>query len=510
MANAAPEGSYQKPNILIAIADDQSWPHAGAYGTNWVKTPGFDRIAREGLLFNNAYTPNAKCAPSRACILTGRNSWQLEEAGNHLAYFPTKFPTWMEALDQKAGYFTGYTTKGWAPGIANHTDGTPRSLTGPRFNKQKEKPPTKGIASSNYAGNFGDFLKAAKPDDKPWAFWYGSVEPHRRYEYKSGVEKGGKKLTDIDKVPDFWPDNDIIRNDMLDYAFEIEHFDKHLIRMIAQLEKSGQLDNTIIIVTSDNGMPFPRVKGQEYEMSNHLPLAIMWKKGIKNPGRKIDDFVSFIDFAPTILQAARLAPENSTMASITGHSLFDIFESEKSGQVNPVRDHVLIGKERHDVGRPHEWGYPIRGIVTKDWMYLKNYEPSRWPSGDPITGYLNTDGSPTKTWILDARRDGSNTAYWQQNFGKHPEEEFYQISKDRNCVQNLANDPKLADLRKKLSDQMQSELTQQEDPRMQGKGTIFDKYPVTGGTDFYKNYRAGKPTKSGWVNPDDFEKETLE
>jgi len=183
--------------------------------------------------------------------------------------------------------------------------------------------------------------------------------------------------------------------------------------------------------------------------------------------------------------------ENSTMASLTGRSLFDIFESGKSGQINPERDHVLIGKERHDVGRPHEWGYPIRGIVTKDWMYLKNFEPTRWPAGDPITGYLNTDGSPTKTWILDARRDGSNTAYWQQSFGKRQEEELYQISTDRECIENKANTPELAKLQKQLAGQLKAELLQQEDPRMQGNGKIFDLYPVTSGTDFYKNYRAG-------------------
>jgi len=510
LARAVPDDLPAKPNILIAIADDQSWPHTGAYGTTWVSTPGFDRIAREGLLFNNAYTPNAKCAPSRACILTGRNSWQLEEAANHLAYFPTKFPTWMEALKQKAGYFIGFTTKGWAPGIATNADGSTRWLTGARYNKRKVKPPTSGITSSDYAGNFEDFLSDATSSEKPWAFWYGSVEPHRRYEFGSGLAKGGKKLSDIEKVPGFWPDNDTIRNDMLDYAFEIEHFDRHLVRMIKLLEKSGQLENTIIIVTADNGMPFPRIKGQEYELSNHLPLAIMWKAGINKPGRKIDDFVSFIDFAPTLLQAAKLAPENSTMASLTGRSLFDIFESEKSGQINPARDHVLIGKERHDVGRPHDWGFPIRGIVTKDWLYIKNFEPTRWPAGDPITGYLNCDGSPTKTWILDARRDGSNTQYWQESFGKRPAEEFYQLSKDRECLRNLANDPTLAKQRKRLTEQMKSELIQQEDPRMQGKGSIFDQYRPTSGAGFYDLFKAGKPPKSGWVNPGDFEKETLE
>lgn len=501
----------ERPNILFAISDDQSWPHAGAYGTDWVKTPGFDRVAREGLLFHNAFTPNAKCAPSRACIITGRNSWQLEEAANHMPYFPLKFTSYVEALDRKAGYFVGMTGKGWAPGKALDADGKPRQMNGTPYGKRKAKPPAEKISNNDYAANFGDFLADANESEKPWVFWYGATEPHRAYEYEAGVKKGGKKLSDIDRVPGFWPDNEIVRNDMLDYAFEIEHFDNHLARMIAMLEKSGQLDNTIILVTSDNGMPFPRVKGNEYLLSNHLPLAVMWPNGIENPGREIQDFVSFIDFAPTFLEVAELAPEDSTMQALTGKSLVPIFESEKNGQVERERDHVLIGKERHDAGRPNDWGYPVRGIVTDKWLYLRNYETDRWPAGDPVTGYLNTDGSPTKTWILDARRDGSNTDYWKMNFGKLPEEELYQIDVDPDCINNLAEAKAHAELKEQLSTQMMESLEQQEDPRMQDNGSIFDNYEIsTDSLNFYERFTTGQPTRAGWVNPDDFEKETLE
>lgn len=79
-----------RPNILFAIADDWGTDHAGVYGCDWIKTPSFDRLAKEGILFRRAYTPNAKCAPCRAIILTGRNSWQLEDACNHINYFPAK------------------------------------------------------------------------------------------------------------------------------------------------------------------------------------------------------------------------------------------------------------------------------------------------------------------------------------------------------------------------------------------------------------------------------------
>ena len=177
------------------MGDDISFPHMSAYGTTWVKTPGFDRVAAEGILFNNAYTPNAKSSPSRACFLTGRNSWQLEEAGNHVPFFPPKFKTFMEALDQN-GYHTGYTAKGWAPGVANDSTGQPRLMTGMAFNSKTTDPPADGISNIDYAGNFSDFLDARK-DNKPFCFWYGSKEPHRKYEYGSGIKKGGKQLQDI-------------------------------------------------------------------------------------------------------------------------------------------------------------------------------------------------------------------------------------------------------------------------------------------------------------------------
>lgn len=496
-----------KPNILFAIADDASFPHMSAYGSSWVSTPAFDRVAKEGILFMRAYTPNAKCAPSRACILTGRNSWQLEEAANHSPYYPAKFITYVEALTAR-GYHTGYTAKGWAPGDPGEVNGKKRQLTGRPHNQFTTTPPSTGINKNNYAANFEDFLNQ-KPEDRPFCFWYGSTEPHRAYEFQSGIAKAGKKLADIGKVPAFWPDNDTVRTDMLDYAYEIEYFDQHLQSMLDLLEERGELENTIVVVTADNGMPFPRVKGQEYEYSNHLPLAIMWKKGIKNPGRRVEDFVSFIDLAPTFLEVADIPSDATSMQPMTGKSLTDIFYSEGSGQVNPERNHVLIGKERHDVGRPHDWGYPIRGIVTNQYIYLHNFEPDRWPAGNPETGYLNTDGSPTKTLILQGRKHAETTHFWTASFGKRPQEELYDISRDPECVVNMALHPEYQGIKSGLKEQLFQELKAQGDPRMFGNGHIFDEYEYAGDNsrNFYERYMRGENIKAGWVNESDFEKD---
>lgn len=497
-----------RPNILFLIADDAG-ADMGAYGRKWVNTPAFDRIAREGLLFNRAYTPNAKCAPSRSCILTGRNSWQLDAAVNHIVYFPTKFKTFMESLAD-AGYTIGYTGKGYAPGKALTVDGQPRNLTGPLFDKHTTTPPTEGISANDYAANFDAFVTqnvGPSHGNKPWTFWVGFWEPHRGFEYGSGVKKGGKRTDMIERVPAYWPDSLTIRNDLLDYAYEIEYMDSHIARILKKLEQIGQLDNTLIVVTSDHGMPFPRVKGNQYENSNHIPLAIRWPGGIRKPNRKIDDYVSFIDLAPTFLQAAGISARQSGMEPITGTSLFDIFGSDRAGQTNPARNFVLVGQERHDMGRPNDVGYPVRGMHKDGMLYLANYEPDRWPVCNPETGYLNCDGSPTKSLILNLRRSGQDKTYWQTNFGKRPAEEFYDVRRDPDCVKNLVNDPKYRAKAAQLKAEMVAKLKAQDDLRQIGMGHLYEQYPSSDPNfrGFYEKYMSGKRTPTPWVNASDYE-----
>lgn len=497
-----------RPNILFAIADDASYPHMGAYGTDWIETPAFDRIAEEGILFNRAYVPNPKCGPSRSIILTGRNSWQLEEAANHWAEFPQKFKVYTEVLAEH-GFHVGSTGKGWAPGVATNKQGEKRYLAGQPYNEITQKSPTSGISNNNYAANFEAFLKKRdqKGENTPFAFWYGGYEPHRRYEYESGKRKGDKMLSDIDEVPAFWPNTDSVRTDMLDYAYEIEHFDDHLAEMLRILEEQGELDNTLVVVTADNGMPFPRVKGQTYEMSAHLPLAIMWPEGIENPGRVVDDVISFADFAPTFIELAGLHWQQTGLHPTVGKSLTDIFYTTKDGQVNPDRNSILLGKERHDIGRPYDHGYPIRGILKKGMLYVKNFKSERWPVGNPETGYLNTDGSPTKSYILNNRPDPRSYHYWKWNFGKRPQEELYDVNKDPYCLNNLVDDPVFNQQKEELKKELYRELKKQDDPRVFGKGYIFETYTYMdkNNTHFYRRYMAGEEMNTGWVNESDFE-----
>jgi hypothetical protein len=482
----------EKPNILIIMGSDISFPHMGAYGTSWVKTPGFNRVADEGILFINAYTPSSESAPSIACFLTGRNPWQLEEAANNFAIFPRKYKSFIEVLSAN-GYHTGFTGRGWCQGVARDSAGNERLLTGKSYNEIKTSPPTIGISDIDYNANFVSFLDS-RSDNAPFCFWFGSLESDRVYEFGSGIAKGGKNIGDITKVPEFWPDNETVRKDLLDYAYETEYFDNQIIKILSTLEEKGELENTIIIVTSDNGMPFPRVKGQAYEYSNHVPLAIMWKKGLHNPGRKVSDFVSSIDFAPTLLEAAGIDILQSGMQPIQGLTLMNIFSSSKKGWIEKSRNEVLIGRERNNPGRPGNAGYPVRGLVRDGFLYLINYKPERWPGGNPETGYSDTEESPTKTSILEMKGRRSSLQYLQLNFGTRDEEELYLLSEDPECINNLANDAGYNPVKRRLHEELYLELLQQDDPRMYGKGDAFDEYPYSDKnlSDFYEKYLKGE------------------
>jgi arylsulfatase A-like enzyme len=446
------------PNILFMIADDWGL-HAGAYGTKWLNTPNFDRVAKEGVLFTHCFTSNPKCSPCRATILTGRNSWQLKEAVNHFSIFPKDFPVYPQVLEQ-AGYFVGMTGKGWGPGDYKST-GWPHNPAGKEWQARKLQPPQRAIGPNDYAGNFEAFL-AARPKGTPFCFWLGAQEPHRDYDQGAG-ERAGRDLKSV-TLPKYFPDHRTVRSDMLDYALEVEWFDKHVGRALQSLEAAGELENTIVVVTSDHGMPFPRVKGQLYEHAFHVPLAIRWGAGMKG-GRVVEDFINFRDVAPTFYEAARV----SAPATVTGKSFLDVLRSNRSGIVDRTRDVMLVGKERHDLGRPNDQGYPARGIRTREFFYVRNYEPDRWPAGNPETGYRNVDDGPTKQLMVS-----SFDGYYRLAFGKRPAEELYRVSVDPDCVENLAGKPEFAKIKLELAGRMAEMLREQGDPRALGKSDFFD------------------------------------
>jgi arylsulfatase A-like enzyme len=457
-----------RPNILLAIADDYGWPHAGAYGCRFANTPVFDRIAAEGVVFDNAFCPAPQCSPSRAGLLTGLNMWQLDEAGVLWGLLPARYDCYPDLLAEQ-GYFTGLTGKGWGPGSVEDS-GRPHNPAGPSYDARKCQPSTRCMSRNDYPANFADFL-AARPAGAPFCFWYGAKEPHRPYEAGSGL-RAGKQLADVD-VPAHLPDCDEVRSDLLDYALEIERFDRDLGRMLDQLEALGELENTLVVITGDNGFPFPRAKANLYENGQHVPLAIRW--GARVPGgRRVSDFVSFIDLAPTFLEAAGVPPRQP----MTGRSLLPILCSSQAGRVDSSRDVLFTGRERHAYCRPDNRGYPCRAIKTDRFLYLRNYEPDGWPAGDP-DHYGDVDPGPSKTYLLEHRQEEGVRELVEATFGKRPAEELY-AAEDSANLGNLAADPSYADIKRELAERLERTLTEQGDPRMAGQGSVFDSYPYYG------------------------------
>lgn len=475
-----------RPNILFIIFDDWGWQHAGAYGCDWVKTPNFDRVAKEGVLFKSAFTSNPKCSPCRASVLTGRNTWQLEEASCHNGLFPAKFAVYPDLLEA-SGYTVGLTGKGWGPGDFKTAANRTRNPAGPSFDKDTMKGVAKGISNNDYAANFESFLKQ-RDVAKPFCFWMGFHEPHRSYELDSGVRLG-KKLADV-KVPGYLPDNDVVRGDLADYSIEVESADAHIGRSLKALEESGALDNTLIVVTSDHGMPFPRVKGQIYEDGFHIPMAMRWGKGIKG-GRVVEDFINMRDLAPTFMELAGLKPHEQ----MTGHSLAGILRSENSGWIED-RKIMLTGKERHDIGRPNDWGYPVRAIRTPEFFYSHNYNPERWPAGNPETGYGNCDDGPTKAWLVEHRGP-----FYDLAFAYRAEEELFDLKSDPECVKNVIKDPRYAATAKQLRAQLDKMLVEEQDPRALGNGAVFDTYKYLGGRSS-KGYAEWELRQKGLLPPE--------
>lgn len=453
-----------RPNILLVISDDQSWLHTGFNGDKVVKTPVFDRIAREGVLFSNAFASSPSCTASRTAILSGQEIWRTREAGLLMGSIPRDLKLFTHLLADN-GYFVGYTGKGWAPGNWSYL-GLDRDPLIEEYNDRQETDIVYGIDSRNYTANFKDFLND-KPRNSPFLFWFGSTEPHREYQFGAGEKEAGLKKEDID-VPPFWPDNELIRQDILDYYYEIMWYDSHLGGMVYELEQAGELENTIIIVTSDNGMPFPRAKVNLYDWGTHMPLAIRWGEKIKG-GRKVDDLVSLTDLAPTLLEAAGLGipPE------MTGKSLLSILVSEREGIVDPSRDRVFTALERHTYCRPGGATYPMRAIRTHDFLFIRNFKPDRWPTGGPEfissnkTIHGDVDACPTKTFILEHQI--TMPRYYELNFGRRPSEELYDVQNDPGQINNLANDPVYSEARKDLSEKLIEYLIQTGDPRIEGR-----------------------------------------
>ena len=306
--------------------------------------------------------------------------------------------------------------------------------------------------------NFDAFLADRKPG-QPWLYYFGPTTTHRTW-----VKGSGKKHWGIDpdtlkgKLPRALPDVPEVREDVADYLGECQSVDACVGVFLQRLQAAGDTDRTVVVVSGDHGFPgVPDGKCNLYPLGTAVALAVSGP-GIR-AGRVVDDLFA----CPTCADvhgAGRVKP----LPDITARSLLPLLYSDKSGQIDPDRTWVISGRERHvATAREGNLPYPMRALQTKDFLYIRNFAPDRWPMGAPCAAegptatlseyeltwnthyaFPDMDASPTKAWIV-LNRDGQA---WKWNytraFGKRPAEELYDLRKESDPTHNVAADPAYA------------------------------------------------------------------
>ncbi len=507
-----------RPNILFCFADD--WGrYASIYATlekqpslnQIVKTPNIDRVAREGVLFRRAFVNAPSCTPCRSALLSGRYFFNTGRGAIlQTAQWDAAIPSFPHLL-RDAGYHIGETYKVWSPGTPNDA---PFGAGKYAYEKAGNLPNdfsenmTKMIGEGQspaaarekiYAqvkANFDDFL-ADRKAGQPWHYWFGPTTTHRRW-----IKGSGKKLWNIEpdalkgKLPPFLPDVAEVREDLADYLGEVQAYDAYIGVLLKRLEATGELDNTLIVISGDHGMPgVTNGKCNLYDFGTGVTLAARLPKAMGGKaGRVIDDLVSLPDLAPTFLEAAGVP----IPAGMNARSLWTVLRSQQSGQVEPRRNWVIAGRERHVAfANENNLPYPQRSLRTPEFLYVRNFKPDRWPLGYPAeltatntptqeeleantyAAFADMDASPTKAWLVLHRNDAQWKRFYDLAFAKRPGEELYDLRQDPYQMRNVAADPRYTQDKTRLAAQLLKILTEAGDPRVTGDGATFERPPFT-------------------------------
>jgi arylsulfatase A-like enzyme len=436
-----------KPNILLILSDDHSYPHVGCYGNADIKTPNLDRFAAEGLRFDRAYVTCPQCVPSRASIFTGRAPVAINMS-RFSAPLPRDIKTYPEAL-RAAGWFTG------VAGRTYHMDGAPTSAES-RAVFEKYKLATfpdrldfvkQGGPNEVSFAQFREFLDL-KPADQPFFLQLCSNDPHRPLDTAGPEKHDPTKI----KLPAHYPDTQLVREDFARYYDEIAHFDLFFADVLAELEKRGLAANTLVAFMGDNGCSQFRGKGTLNEFGIHVPLLVRWPGKVK-PGSSTRELISGEDLAPTFLEAVGLPvpPE------MTGKSFVKLLR----GQPFEGRQFVFAERGAHGSSLPgNSASFDLgRVVVTKTHKLIYNalgqlpYSPVDF-AGDPFWKEVVQMHEAGK---LDSKLD---RLYFTT---PRPMFELYDLEKDPGEFNNLAGQLEAVSLERELKAAMQEWMILQRD-----------------------------------------------
>ncbi|MCI0699869.1 MAG: sulfatase [Planctomycetia bacterium] len=440
----------EKPNILLVLSDDQSWAHLGCYGNTDIKTPNIDAFAKDAVRFDRYYVGTPQCAPSRATIMTGRSAIAVQNT-RFSAPLAAEYKVFPEILKEKGGYFAG------VAGRTYHLDGSalpPESAT--VFEKNNLKTFQKRLDFVKTAGQrdqihaqFKEFLDAV-PKGKPFVLQLCFSDPHRPYT-PAGVPQphDPAKL----KLPAFYPDTKLVREDFAAYYDEINRFDSDVGTVLAELKKRGLDGNTLVVVSADNGAAQFRGKGTLYEFGIHCPLLVRTPGGrAKGVADSVKHLISGEDLAPTFLEAGGV----EIPKEITGRSFLPLLKGEKY----TPREYIFAQRGAHGSGLPNNSAAFDLGrcVVSQKYKLIYN---ALWQI--PYTPVDFAGGAMWKE-LVAMNKDGKlkpeiSAMYFAE---RRPMFELYDLENDPNELKNIAGTPDATE-QKKLKGVLQEWMILQRD-----------------------------------------------
>ena len=421
--SSAPAGERKRPNLVVIIADDLGWDDCGPFGHKTIRTPHLDRLAAQGLRFTRAYVTASSCSPSRASLLTGRYPHQTDAEQLHWPV-PANQITFVERL-RAAGYWAAAVGK-WhlGPALKKRFD-----LVKEADERGFQLPAGKGkggplLADPARASGCEDWVPVLRdrPRDRPFFLWLAALDPHR--DYTPGAVPKPHAPEDV-RLPPYVPDTPEVRRDFALYYDEIARLDSYVGQVLAELDRQGVADDTVVVFLSDNGRPFPRDKTTLYEGGLRTPLIVRWP-GRVAPGSTCDRLVSSVDIAPTLLQIAGV----DVGPSFVGQSFLPLLTDPAA----KGRSYVFAEDHWHDL---EDLG---RAAISARYSYIRNDLPAL-----PNTPPADALRSPTFQAMRRLRDAGKLTPAQARVFEKpRPAEELYDLTADLFQLHNLAGDPKHA------------------------------------------------------------------
>ncbi len=470
-----------KPNIVFIIADDVSWNDIAVYGHPNIKTPNLDKLAKEGMRFNQAFLTTSSCSPSRTSIISGlyphntdaeQLSWPLPEGKN----------TFVQQL-KNTGYWTGLAGK-------YHMGDPVRGDFDVLLEMQWKDAPI-GLDRRLVGDGSGcdEWIKLLKsrPKGKPFFTWLASFDAHR--PFYEGISNAPYKPKDA-VIPPYMPKTDAVKKDFALYYDEISRMDAYIGKVIAELDAQGVAENTLVLFISDNGRAFPRDKTTLYDGGIKTPWIVKWPAKVA-AGSINNNLVSSVDIASTFMSVAGLKP-------------LDVFDGEdiSSLLMGETKDiHHEVYAEDHF----HDFEDYTRAIRTQKYKYIKNYYPDlpNTPSADVLRD---------RTWksMVQQNKAGTLEEAQKRCFEiPRPEEELFDIVADPYELNNLAQNKAYADvlndmrarlrtIREKTKDYMPTERTPDDFFRETGLPTKYRIRPRPSKAVYMKARKEGKVL----INPD--------